>query len=272
MPGGSALGSGIAMLLVVDVDEVETHVGVFPDGTRAAPRHARFATVRESRQEELGSALGNLLGQCHLSLAQIDRSVVCSTVPHLSREWAAVARLHLGHPMLVAGSSLSRAGMPSCNGHDDVGAHRLGNVLAAYDHVRDACVVVDFGAVIAYDAVSASGEYLGGVMMPRAETALHALCGRTSMLSRVELTVPPSPIGRSTVDALRSGAVHGFAGQVEAIIRRLRHELGGRATVIATGAAAPAIVPMIREPIDEVDELLTLNGLRLTVERNSLCA
>src|SRR5262249_13067443 len=150
----------------------------------------------------------------------------------------------------------------------EVGADRLVNAVAAYARVQNTCVVVDFGTAITYDAVSAAGEYLGGIITPGAEISIDALYDRAAKLPKVELAKPRTLIGKNTVDAIRSGIVYGFAGQVEGIVRRLRDELGPTIYVIATGGRAGVLDPFIRETIDEVDDLLTLNGLRLIYERN----
>jgi type III pantothenate kinase len=150
----------------------------------------------------------------------------------------------------------------------EVGADRLVNAVAAYDRVQGACVVVDFGTAITYDVVSAAGEYLGGIITPGAEISIDALYERAAKLPKVELGQPRSLIGKSTVEAIRSGIVYGFAAQVDGIVRRLRDELGSETTVIATGGLAPVLVPSVRETIDEVDDLLTLTGLRLIWARN----
>jgi type III pantothenate kinase len=258
------------MLLVVDVGNTQTHFGVFPDGESELSEHWRFATIRESTRDELGAALANLLALRGLGFEEIDASIVSSTVPQLSEEWTAMADRYLGHRMLVVGPSI-RTGMPiRYDNPHEVGADRLANAVAAYDRVRDACVVVDFGTAITYDVISAAGEYLGGIITPGAEISIDALYDRAAKLPKVELAQPRSLIGKSTVDAIRSGIVFGFAGQVEGIVRRLRAELGATTTVIATGGLAQALVPSVEETIDEVDDLLTLIGLRLIWERNAL--
>jgi type III pantothenate kinase len=150
----------------------------------------------------------------------------------------------------------------------EVGADRLVNAVAAYDRVRGACVVVDFGTAITYDVVSEAGEYLGGIISPGAEISIDALYERAAKLPKVELAEPRSLIGKSTVDAIRSGIAYGYAGQVEGILRRLHDELGPDLKVILTGGLAQVVVPFIRETVDEVDDLLTLTGLRLIWERN----
>ena len=258
------------MLLVVDVGNTQTHFGVFPPGADVVAEHWRFATIRESTSDELGAALLNLLGLRGLGFAEIKSSIVSSTVPQLSEQWTAMATRYLGHEMLVVGPSI-RTGMPiRIDNPREVGADRLVNAVAAYERVGDTCVVVDFGTAITYDAVSSAGEYLGGIISPGAEISIDALYERAAKLPKVELAQPRSLIGKSTVDAIRSGIVYGFAGQVEGIVRRLRAELGPTTHVIATGGLATTLVPFIRETIDEVDDLLTLTGLRLIYERNQL--
>jgi type III pantothenate kinase len=257
------------MLLVVDVGNTQTHFGVFAEGEDVIAEHWRFATVRESTRDELGAALSNLLGLRGLRFADIDNSIVSSTVPQLSEQWIEMSKRYLGREMLVVGPTI-KTGMPiRIDNPREVGADRLVNAVAAYDRVRDTCVVVDFGTAITYDAVSAAGEYLGGIITPGAEISIDALYERAAKLPKVELAPPRSLIGKSTVDAIRSGIVYGFAGQVDGIVRRLRAELGPKTTVIATGGLAQVLVPFVQETIDEVDDLLTLQGLRLIWQRNS---
>jgi type III pantothenate kinase len=257
------------MLLVVDVGNTQTHFGVYRDGEDVVAEHWRFATVRESTRDELGAALASLLGLRGLGFADINRSIVSSTVPQLSEEWRRMAERYLDHEMLVVGPAL-RTGMPiRYDNPREVGADRLANAIAAYERVHDTCVVVDFGTAITYDVVSAAGEYLGGIITPGAEISIDALYERAAKLPKVELAEPRALIGKSTVEAIRSGIVYGFAGQVDGIVGRLRAELGEGTTVIATGGLAAVLVPSVRETIDEVDDLLTLTGLRLIWERNA---
>jgi type III pantothenate kinase len=256
------------MLLVVDVGNTQTHFGVFKPEEEAVTEHWRFATVRESTQDELGAALSNLLHLRGMGFGDLSSSIVSSTVPQLSEQWTAMAERYLRHQMLVVGPSI-RTGMPiRMDNPHEVGADRLVNAVAAYERVRDTCVVVDFGTAITYDAVSAAGEYLGGIITPGAEISIEALYDRAAKLPKVELAAPRSLIGKSTVDAIRSGIVYGFAGQVEGIVARLRGELGAGIKVIATGGLASLLTPFVRETIDEVDDLLTLIGLRIIWGRN----
>ncbi|MDQ6729060.1 MAG: type III pantothenate kinase [Actinomycetota bacterium] len=256
------------MLLVVDVGNTQTHFGVFPPGGDTIVEDWRFATVRESTRDELGAALSNLLALRGHQFSDIQHAIVSSTVPQLSDQWTAMSQRYLKLEMLVVGSAI-RTGMPiRMDSPREVGADRLVNAVAAYERVRGACVVVDFGTAITYDVVSAAGEYLGGIISPGAEISIDALYERAAKLPKVELAPPRSLIGKSTVDAIRSGIVFGFAAQVDGIVRRLREELGPETKVLATGGLARALVPEVRETIDQVDDLLTLTGLRLIWERN----
>jgi type III pantothenate kinase len=224
--------------------------------------------VRESTSDELGAALSNLLALRGFGFDDVGSSIVSSTVPQLSDQWTSMAQRYLGHEMLVVGPTI-RTGMPiRIDNPREVGADRLVNAVAAYERFGTSCVVVDFGTAITYDAVSAAGEYLGGIITPGAEISIDALYERAAKLPKVELAEPRALIGKSTVEAIRSGIVFGFAGQVDGIVRRLRDELGDDTTVLATGGLARALVPAVRELIDEVDDLLTLTGLRLIWERN----
>ncbi len=254
------------MLLVVDVGNTQTHFGTYRDGELV--EHWRFATVPESTADELGAALRNLVELRGIGLADLHASIVSSTVPQLGPAWVAMAERYLGHPMLVVGPGL-RTGMPiRYDNPREIGPDRLVNAVAAYDLVRGACIVVDFGTAVTYDPVSASGEYLGGIIFPGIEISLEALTSRAAALPRIDLAPPRSLIGKTTVDAIRSGIVFGFAAQVDGIVRRLRAELGEETEAIATGGLAERIVPFT-ETIDITDDLLTLTGLRLLHERNA---
>jgi type III pantothenate kinase len=254
------------MLLVVDVGNTQTHFGTFRGDELL--EHWRFATVRESTADELGARLRALLELRGVGLADLDASIVSSTVPQLAPEWAAMAKRYLSHEMLVVGPGI-RTGMPlRYDNPREIGADRLVNAVACYAKVGGACIVVDFGTAITFDPVSARGEYLGGIIAPGVEISLEALTSRAAQLPRIDLVAPRSLIGKTTVDAIRSGVIYGFAGQVDAIVTRLRAELGEDTETIATGGLAGHIVPFT-VTIDETDDLLTLIGLRLLHERNS---
>jgi len=254
------------VLLVVDVGNTQTHLGAF-EGEELV-YDWRFATVRDSTADELGAALRALLALRDLAFGDLDASILSSTVPQLRPEWTAMASRYLGHDMPVVGPGV-RTGMPiRMDNPRELGADRLTNAVAAHAALGGPCVVVDFGTAITYDVVSADGELLGAIISPGIEISLEALSERAARLPRVELEAPPELIGRNTETSIQSGVIYGFAGQVDAIVRRLRGELGEDTGTIATGGLAGHIVPFT-ETIDEVDDLLTLTGLKLLHERNA---
>jgi type III pantothenate kinase len=253
------------VLLTIDAGNTQTHVGLF-EGERLV-EHWRLATVREATTDELAVTLANLLELRGLRLRGIEGAIVSSVVPALTVEYQGMSERYLGDGLMIVSPAL-RTGMPiRIDNPHQLGTDRLANAVAAYDHYGGACIVVDFGTSLNYDVVSAQGEYLGGVISPGVEISADALWERAAKLVKVDIEPPESVIGKSTEGAIRSGIVYGFAGQVDGIVGRLREELGEEATAIATGGHAEAITPFC-ETIDEVDDLLTLTGLRIIHERN----
>jgi type III pantothenate kinase len=256
------------MLLVVDVGNTQTHFGTFA-GTELV-EHWRFATVRTSTADEIGAALSNLLALRGLGFGDLDASVVSSTVPQLEPEWRAMASRYLGHEMLAVGPGLKTGMAIKYDNPREIGADRLVNAVAIRQKYGGPAVCVDFGTAVNFDVVSRNGEYLGGVLVPGVEISLDALTERGAKLPKIDLAPPKGTIGKSTVEAIRAGVIYGYAGAVDAIVRRIEAELEGddEVDVVATGGLAEHIVPY-SETIDEVDDLLTLTGLRLIHERNS---
>jgi len=253
------------MLLVVDVGNTQTHFGTYQGGELV--EHWRFATVRDSTADEIGAALRNLVELRGVELQQIDSSIVSSTVPQLGPQWLEMTERYLGHEMLVVGPGF-KTGMPlRYDNPREIGADRLVNAVAAYERTQGACIVVDFGTAITYDPVSAKGEYLGGIISPGVEISVEALASRAAKLPKVDLEPPRALIGKSTIEAIRSGVIYGFAAMVDGIVGRLLEEMGEETATIATGGLAHHIVPFT-ERIDALDDLLTLEGLRILFERN----
>ena len=191
------------MLLVVDVGNTQTHFGTYRDGQLV--EHWRFTTVRDSTADELGAVLRNLLELRGIGLADLDASIVSSTVPQLRPEWEAMAARYLDHQMLAVGPGIKTGMALRYDNPREIGPDRLVNAVAAYEKVKGACVVVDFGTAVTYDPVSAEGEYLGGIISPGVEISMEALTNRAAALPKIELGPPRSLIGKTTVDAIRSG-------------------------------------------------------------------
>jgi type III pantothenate kinase len=254
------------VLLVVDVGNTQTHFGIF-EGSKLV-EHWRFATVRQSTADELGAALRNLLDLRGYAFADVDRSIVSSTVPQLEPEWTAMATRYLGHEMIAVGPGLRTGLAIRYDNPREVGADRLVNAVALRERFGGPAICVDFGTATTFDVLSEQGDYVGGSLMTGIEISLDALSERGARLPKVELAPPRTVLAKNTIDAIRSGVVFGYAGAVDAILRRLYDEIGARASVVATGGLASLVVPYTEE-IEQVDELLTLTGLRLLHERNA---
>ena len=253
------------MLLAVDVGNTQTHIGLFRDDDLV--ENWRIHTARTATADELALVLNALMRLRDLRLSDVDATMVSCVVPALAQEYDQVRLRYLDGRGALVGPAM-KTGMPiRIDNPRELGADRLVNAIAAYERVGGACIAVDFGTALNYDVVSSEGEYLGGVISPGVEISLEALSQRAAALPKVRLRSPRAAIGRGTIEAIQSGVVFGYAGQVDGLVARLREELGEEAVAIATGGFAGTIVPHC-EQIDEIDELLTLKGLRIIWERN----
>jgi type III pantothenate kinase len=254
-----------AVLLAIDVGNTQTHIGAF-DGAELV-EHWRFGTDAEATADELAVRVSSVLPLRGMKLDSIDGSIVSSVVPPLSPEYERMARRYLNvrHVGVVPGIKTGIA--IRMDNPRELGADRLVNAVAAYDRFGGPCAVVDFGTAVTFDVISGEGEYLGGVIGPGVRISMDALAERAARLPKVELGEPGPVIGKTTQASMLSGMIFGFAGAIDAIARRVMAELGEEIDFIATGGGADVIVPYC-DTVDEIDDLLTLTGLRLIWEQN----
>jgi type III pantothenate kinase len=254
------------LLLAVDVGNTQTVAGLYRGDRLEA--HWRTRSEPSQTADELAATLASLLALRGRRLADVGAMAVSSTVPQLAVELPAMARAYLELEPVVVGPGV-RTGLPlRVDNPHEVGPDRVVNCVAARARFGAPCIVVDFGTAITFDAVSAAGEFVGGAIAPGIEIAMEALYRHAARLGKVELLAPPAAIGTNTVANLRSGAIFGFAGQVDALVRRFRAELGADAVAVATGGTAGVVAPHA-ETLAEVDPWLTLDGLRLIWELNA---
>jgi type III pantothenate kinase len=254
------------MLLAVDVGNSQTVIGVF-NGSDMAD-HWRISTDPDRTPDELALMFGGLMSFADLSFSRNVHGVIVSSVVPVVTEMLRVMTHKYFHFAPVIVGPGTRTGMAlAVENPREVGADRLVNALAAYEEFGGPGIVVDFGTATSFDVFSGRGEFLGGAIAPGVATSLRALSLRGAQLPRIELATPKQPIGRSTIEAMRSGAVFGFAGAVDRIVEEITSELGGTPTVVATGGLAPSVLDACRT-ITRHDPWLTLKGLRIIWERN----
>lgn len=253
------------MLLAIDVGNTNTVLGLF-EADRLVDSF-RIKTDPRSTADEMMLTFRGLLGATPITGVSM-----CSTVPAVLHEMRAMlAHYYGGFPRIIVEPGVKTGVQVLTDNPKEVGADRIVNTLAAHHLYGGPCVVVDFGTSTNLDVVSATGDFLGGALAPGIQISLDALSARAAQLRKVELVRPRSVIGKNTVEALQSGALYGFAGQVDGLVDRIKGEVPGIVDVVATGGLAEVVVPESRTITAHKPEL-TLIGLALVFAKNMAVA
>lgn len=261
------------MLFVIDIGNSHTVTGLY-DGDRLVGQW-RLKSDRDKTADELAINSNALFAMAGIDARRITGIVIASVVPNLEAAWVNCCREHLTpnlqqSPLIISAASVGDLITIRTDNPGEVGADRLVNGIAAWDHFRSDLIVIDFGTAITFDCVTARCEYIGGIIFPGIGISLEALATKTAKLPHIDVSARSEKIiGTTTVEAMRNGILFGYGAMIDGLVKGISREMAGEGKnveVIATGGMARLISPYAAL-ITHIDPNLTLDGLRIIYDK-----
>jgi type III pantothenate kinase len=253
------------MLLVVDIGNTNIVIGVYQH--ESLRFHWRIMTDKDRTSDEYGMMFQNLLTFQAISAKSIKAIIISCVVPPLIPAMEHMCKNYFQIDPLFVGAKIN-LGMPiKYDNPKEVGADRIVNAVAAYDKYKRSLIIIDFGTATTFDYITPAGEYMGGAIAPGINISSEALFQKASKLPRIEFVKPERVIGKDTTTSMQSGIMYGYIGLVDGLVNRMKAEVKTDPYVVATGGLAVLIASQ-SETIDEVDDQLTLRGLKIIYDRN----
>lgn len=253
------------MLLAIDIGNTNIVFGVYEGDI--LKYDWRISTDANKTADEIGILFAQLFSYKGINLEDVNAVVISSVVPTIMSEMETMCEEFIKVKPLIIGPGVKSGLVLKFENPKEVGADRIVNAVATIEKYGKPAIVVDFGTATTFDAISSEGFYLGGAITPGIGISMDALFNRAAKLPRVELVKPPNIIGKNTVKGIQSGIVYGYIGLVDAIVRKMKHELGDKVVTVATGGQSHFIAKYC-ETIDYIDPFLTLEGLKSIYKKN----
>lgn len=253
------------MIFVCDVGNTNIVLGLYEENE--LKHHWRISTDRNKTEDEFGMVIKDLFSHAQLDFSVVTGIIISSVVPSIMFSLERMCHKYFKHNPVVVGPGIKTGLNLKYDNPKEIGADRIVNAVAATHFYKSPMIIIDFGTATTYCYVDEAGHYIGGAIAPGINISTEALYTQASKLPRIEISKPPHIVGRNTINAMQSGIVYGYVGQVEGIVKRMKEQAKKNPVVIATGGLA-SLIAKETDVIDHIDTFLTLKGLYLIYQRN----
>jgi type III pantothenate kinase len=253
------------MLFAIDVGNTNICMGLFIDDNLVSDW--RISTVNERTSDETGLLIMQFFAFAGMERETVDDVIISSVVPPIMHSLVLAIKKYIGKNPIIVSHKINTGINILYENPSEVGADRIANAVAGFQLYGGPLIIVDFGTATTFCAISEKGDYLGGVICTGIKASMDALFAKTAKLPRIDIIKPKNVIGKNTIESMQSGAIYGFAGQADYIIRKIKKQLGENTTVVATGGFARLIAAEVKS-IDIINSQLTLNGLKKIYQIN----